>query len=489
MGSIYDKLIFNLSIDGTEGISLPDSDVPEVSPEVALPAETLRRKPAGFPSVSEPEVIRHFVALSNKNHHLDKGFYPLGSCTMKYNPKINEYLARSHRFAANHPHYPVELVQGTLKLLYDLSSMLCEIAGMDAVTLQPAAGAHGEFTALLMIRAYHNSNNRNPRRVVIPDSAHGTNPASVAMAGYEVVQIPSNSKGRVDLEKLAEYCDNNLAAFMLTNPNTLGLFESEIQKIAHMVHEAGGLLYMDGANLNALLGISRPGDMGFDVVHFNMHKTFSTPHGGGGPGAGALGVKSILEPFLPSPIVDKKSGRSSGDQYLLDYKRPKSVGRVHGFFGNIGNLIRAYCYIRQLGAPGLAEASETAITNAVYLREKLRARYDLPFGEGTMHEFVLSGSRQKAQGVKTLDIGKRILDYGVHAPTVYFPLIVPEALMIEPTETESKASLDNFVEIMLAIADEVEQNPDQVRNAPHTTPVYRLDEAQAARDPDISYQD
>jgi len=488
MSGIYEKLIFNLSTEGTRGMSLPGFDTPAIEPSTVIPEDQLRRKPADLPSVSEPEVIRHFVALSNKNHHLDKGFYPLGSCTMKYNPKINEYLARSHRFTGIHPHSPDDMAQGTLELLYELSSMLREIAGMDAITLQPAAGAHGEFTALLMIKAYHRANKREPRKVVLPDSAHGTNPASVTMAGYEVVQIASKSDGRVDLEKLADHCDDNLAAFMLTNPNTLGLFESDIQKIAHLVHEAGGMLYMDGANLNALLGIARPGDMGFDVVHFNMHKTFSTPHGGGGPGAGALGVKSSLEPCLPAPIVEKKSDRKGDDFYFLDYKRPKSIGRVHGFYGNMGNLIRAYCYIRQLGAEGLTEVSKTAITNAAYLREKLRERYDLPFDDGTMHEFVLSGSRQKALGVKTLDIGKRILDFGVHAPTVYFPLIVPEAIMIEPTETESKASLDEFVRIMLAIADEVENDPEKVKSAPHTTPVSRLDEARAAREPDICYQ-
>jgi len=487
MSSLYDKLIFDLSTGGTEGISLPDFDVPEAEIKDLVPGDCLRKKPADLPSVSEPEVMRHFISLSTKNHHLEKGFYPLGSCTMKYNPKINEYLARSHRFTLIHPHSPDEIVQGTLSLLYELSSMLREIAGMDAITLQPAAGAHGEFTALLMIRAYHRANKRDPRKVMLPDSAHGTNPASVAMSGYEVVQIQSNSEGRVDLDRLAEHCNENLAAFMLTNPNTLGLFESEIQKIAHLVHEAGGILYMDGANLNALLGITRPGDMGFDVVHFNMHKTFSTPHGGGGPGAGALGVKSNLEPFLPAPVVEKKSDRKGADFFYLDYKRPKSIGRVHGFYGNVGNLIRAFCYIRQLGAAGLAEVSETSIINAAYLREKLRDRYELPFDSGTLHEFVLSGSRQKALGVRTADIGKRILDFGIHSPTVYFPLIVPEALMIEPTETESKASLDDFVEIMRGIADEAEQNPDMVRQAPHTTPVNRLDEAQAAREPDVSY--
>jgi glycine dehydrogenase subunit 2 len=489
MSGFYEKLIFNLSSEETSGISLPECDVPELDVAEEIPADCLRRNPPVFPSVSEPEVIRHFISLSVKNHHVDRGIYPLGSCTMKYNPRINEYLARSHRFTMGHPHSPDDLVQGILFLLYDLSSLLCEIAGMDAVTLQPAAGAHGEFAALLMIRAYHRSRKRMPRKVIIPDSAHGTNPASVSMAGYEVIQIASNSEGRVDIDKLASHCNDDLAAFMLTNPNTLGLFESDIRKIAHLVHESGGMLYMDGANLNALLGITRPGDMGFDVVHFNMHKTFSTPHGGGGPGAGALGVKSELEPFLPVPVVEKKLDRRGDDLFYLDYKRPGSIGRVHGFYGNIGNLIRAYCYIRQLGAPGLAEVSEAAIINAAYLREKLKARYELPFDGGTMHEFVLSGVRQKSLGVKTGDIGKRILDFGIHAPTVYFPLIVQEALMIEPTETESRASLDNFIEVMNTIADEVEHDPVMVRSAPHTTPVLRLDEAQAARDPDVSYQE
>lgn len=487
MSGFYDDSIFDLSSEGTEGMSLPGFDVEEKTVSDLVPSDCLRRQPADLPSVAEPEVVRHYIALSSKNHHVDKAIYPLGSCTMKYNPKINEHLVRSHKFTLAHPHSPDDLVQGTLAILYELSSMLCEIAGMDAVTLQPAAGAHGEFTALLMTRAYHKSRGRNPRKVVIPDSAHGTNPASVAMAGYEVLQIKSNLEGRVDLQALAAHCDDDLAAFMLTNPNTLGLFESEIQKIAHLVHESGGLLYMDGANLNALLGIARPGDMDFDIVHFNMHKTFSTPHGGGGPGAGALGVKSFLEPFLPVPVVEKKSDRKGKDLFFLNNKRPKSIGKVHGFYGNIGNLIRAYCYIRQLGAPGLSEVSETAIINAAYLREKLRHRYNLPFDSGTMHEFVLSAMQQKSQGVRTADIAKRMLDLGVHAPTVYFPLIVPEALMIEPTESESKASLDSFVRIMEQIADEVESEPDLVREAPHNTPVRRLDEASAARDPDVSY--
>ncbi len=486
---MYDKLIFNLSTEGSEGISLPENDVPDFDFRHGLAEELLRKTDPGLPSVAEPEVVRHFISLSLKNHHIDRGFYPLGSCTMKYNPKINEDLARLDGFVAAHPHFPDSLVQGTLSLLFELQDMLREIAGMDAVTLQPAAGAHGEFTALLMIRAYHNHQKRSPMKIILPDSAHGTNPASVAMAGYEVVQIKSNPEGRVDIDQLARHCNDNLAAFMLTNPNTLGLFESEIQKIAHLVHGAGGLLYMDGANLNALLGITRPGDMGFDVVHFNMHKTFSTPHGGGGPGAGALGVKSNLEPFLPIPIVARKQDRKGTDYFFQDYKRPLSIGKVHSFFGNIGNLVRAYCYIRNLGAAGLSEVSETAIINATYLREKLKSRFELFFKGETMHEFVLSGNKQKARGIKTLDIAKRILDFGIHAPTVYFPLIVPEALMIEPTETESKASLDNFIKIMFQIDDEIDTDPENILSAPHDTPVSRLNEALAAREPDISYQE
>ena len=488
MTAFYDKLIFDFSTEDTTGASLPNCDVPELEVKDILAPDYLRKDKPNLPSVSEPEVMRHFISLSLKNHHIDKGLYPLGSCTMKYNPRINEKIARLSGFLSAHPNAPDEAVQGTLELLYKLQEMLAEIAGMDSVTLQPAAGAHGEFTALLMIRAYHKYNKRNPRKVILPDSAHGTNPASVVMAGYEVVQLPSNSNGYVDLDKLAAACNDDVAAFMLTNPNTLGLFETDIQKIAHLIHECGGLLYMDGANLNALLGITRPGDMGFDVVHFNMHKTFSTPHGGGGPGAGALGIKSNLEPFAPIPLVSRKINRKGDEIFYLDFKRPHSIGKVHSFYGNIGNLVRAYSYIRQHGAAGLAEISETAITNATYLREKLRGRFDLPYNGHTMHEFVLSGNRQKELGVRTADIAKRILDFGIHAPTVYFPLIVSEALMIEPTESESKASLDNFVEIMLQIADEVENNPEIVRSAPHDTPVLRLDEALAAREPDINYQ-
>jgi len=484
MSELYDKLIFNLSKDHTRGVQLPDFDVPEKQVDNIIPADQIRKLSPKLPSVSEPDVMRHFISLSTKNHHIDSGFYPLGSCTMKYNPKINENLARIPRFLSAHPHYPDELNQGILRLMFELEEMLCEIAGMDSITSQPVAGAQGEFTALLMIREFHKKNGRNPNIIVIPDSAHGTNPASVIMAGYEVVQIKSNSEGKVDPKQLAEYCNDDLAAFMLTNPNTLGLFETEILKISEMVHNAGGLLYMDGANLNALLGISRPGDMGFDIVHFNLHKTFSTPHGGGGPGAGALGIKSILEPFLPSPVI-----RKSNDKYFLDHNRPESIGRVHSFYGNIGNLIRAFCYIKTMGANGLSEVSETAITNATYLREKLKDRFDLPFNSQTMHEFVLSGNRQKAKGVRTLDIAKRILDFGLHAPTVYFPLIVSEALMIEPTETESKASLDNFIQVMNLIADEVERNPEIVKTAPHNTPVSRLNEALAARELDISYEE
>jgi len=484
----YDKLIFELSTPGAEGMSLPILDVPEVSAAEVIGQDFLRKNAVDLPEVAEPEVIRHFVALSSKNHHIDKNMYPLGSCTMKYNPKINENLARLSGFTEAHPHFSDNMTQGTLALLYELQEMLKEISGMEAITLQPVAGAHGEFTALLIIRAYHQHNKRNPTKVVLPDSAHGTNPASVVMAGYDVIQIPSNSNGRVDLQKLAEVCNDDMAAFMITNPNTLGLYELEIKDIAQLVHNCGAMLYMDGANLNALLGLTRPGDSGFDIMHFNMHKTFSTPHGGGGPGAGALGMKANLEPFMPSPVIAKKVDTKGNTVYYLDNKRPLSIGAVHSFYGNIAVLIRAYCYIRQNGGPGLREVSEAAIINAMYLREKLRQRFDLPYAGRTLHEFVLSGNKQKALGVRTADIAKRILDFGVHSPTVYFPLIVPEAIMIEPTESESKASLDNFIEIMFRIADEVENNPDYVKSAPHDTPVSRLDEASAAREPDICFK-
>lgn len=483
-----EKLLFELSSPGRKGYSLPQLDVPKKKTEELIPKEWLREKLPSLPELSEVDVARHFVRLSIMNHHVDKGFYPLGSCTMKYNPKINETLARLNGLAHLHPFQTEDTYPGALKLMFELGEYIEEISGMDEISLQPAAGAHGELTSLLIIHAFHKKNKSNRTKVIIPDSAHGTNPASVITAGFSTVQIKSNSKGLIDLEELKKALSQDVAALMITNPNTLGLFETDILEIARVVHDAGALLYMDGANLNALMGIVRPGDMGFDVVHFNLHKTFSTPHGGGGPGSGPVGVKETLAPFLPVPVVVKKAGKKEEKEYHLDYKRPQSIGRMHSFYGNFGVMVRAYVYIRQNGAKGLREVSENAIINANYLREILKQYYHLPYDDFCQHEFVLSGDRQKEKGVKTLDIAKRLLDFGLHAPTVYFPLIVHEALMIEPTETESKESLDEFAEAMIQIAKEVDENLEVVTSAPHVTPVGRLDEVKAARDLNLRWK-
>lgn len=484
-----EKLIFELSSKGRRGYTLPKCDVPEEKITELIPQEMLREKPAELPEVSEAGVVRHFVNLSVLNHHVDKGFYPLGSCTMKYNPKINEDMARLPGFAHIHPLQPEETVQGALQLMYELGQYLCEIAGMDEITLQPAAGAQGELTGLLMMRAYHQTQGNPRSKVILPDSAHGTNPASIVTAGYKTVQIRSNERGLVELNELRKAVDEEVAALMLTNPNTLGLFESDICEISKIVHDAGALLYMDGANLNALMGIAMPGDMGFDAVHFNLHKTFSTPHGGGGPGSGPLGVKKDLAKFLPVPVVRRgKKQEARSKRYYLDYDLPQSIGKIQTFYGNFGVMVKAYTYIRILGPEGLREVSESAIVNANYLLRRLEPYFDLPYKGPCMHEFVLSGNRQKAKGIRTNDMAKRLLDFGVHAPTVYFPLIVPEALMIEPTETESRESLDHFIEAMMAIAEEVDSNPQIVRTAPHTTPVSRLDEAAAVKNLDVRWR-
>ena len=476
-----EKLIFELSRSGRKGYSLSGSDFPEVPMESILPERFLRETPAELPEVSESEVVRHFVRLSNLNYHVDKNMYPLGSCTMKYNPKINDYTCDLPGFSALHPLQPEATTQGALQLMYELAEMLREIAGMAAVTLQPAAGAHGELTGILLIKKYHESRGSKRHKLLVVDSAHGTNPASAALAGYEIISVKGNLDGRTDLDDLRLKLDGDVAALMLTNPNTIGLFEKEIRQIASMVHENGSLLYMDGANMNALLGITRPGDMGFDVVHYNLHKTFAAPHGGGGPGSGPVGVSDELVPFLPLPVVEKNE-TAGGMTYSLSYDRPESIGRMMNFYGNFSVLVRAYTYIRMLGAEGLRRVSENAIINANYLLSRLLEEYDLPYPKPVMHEFCLSGDRQKkAHGVKTLDIAKRLLDYGFHAPTIYFPLIVSEALMIEPTETESRETLDVFAEALLAIAREAEQDPALVLSAPVTTPVKRLDEAMASR--------
>lgn len=477
-----EPLIFELSGNGKTAVQLPEVDVPTKPVDEFIPASFLREKAPSLPEVSEPEVLRHFVRLSILNHHVDKGFYPLGSCTMKYNPKVNEAMARLEGFARLHPMQPEQTIQGALQLMEELGVYLCEIGGMAGVSLQPAAGAQGELTGLMMIRAYHEKKGHPRKYVLIPDSAHGTNPASVTISGYQAVQVKSNRNGRVDLDDLRAKASEETAALMLTNPNTLGIFEVDADEIRSILDSVGALFYMDGANLNALLGIVRPGDLGVDVVHFNLHKTFSTPHGGGGPGSGPVGVSERLLPFLPKPLV-----RRNGDSYEFDWKRPDSIGRVHAFWGNFLVMVRAYTYIRMLGPEGLRRVAETAIVNANYLLARLRDTYEVPYPERPMHEFVLSGDRQKQHGVKTLDIAKRLLDFGLHAPTVYFPLIVHEALMIEPTETESKRSLDEFADAMLQIAREAEENPEILKSAPHNTPVGRLDEARAARDLNVRY--
>ena len=479
----YNKLIFEIGRPGRVAYSLPESDVDSVDLEEKLPKHLIRDEEVNLPEVSELELMRHYVALSKQNFGVEDGFYPLGSCTMKYNPKINEDVASLPGFTRIHPYQPEETVQGALELIYNLQEELAVIGGMDAVTLQPAAGAQGEWTGLMIVKQYFEERGEDKRtKVLVPDSAHGTNPASAAVAGFDVVTVPSNDQGLVDLEELKKAVGDDTAAFMLTNPNTLGLFEKEIKEIAEVVHEAGGLLYYDGANANAILGKTTPGLMGFDIVHFNLHKTFSTPHGGGGPGAGPVGVKEFLIPYLPVPRVEK-----DGDKFVLNSDHPSSIGRVKGFYGNFLILVRAYTYIRTMGTEGLNEVSDAAVLHANYLRKKLEPYFESPY-DNCMHEFVLSGSRQKKLGVRTVDMAKRLLDHGFHPPTVYFPLIVDECMMIEPTDTESKETLDAFAEAMIQIAKEVEENPEVVLEAPHNTIVGRLDEVQAARKPIVRYQ-
>jgi glycine dehydrogenase subunit 2 len=486
-GSSDEKNIFEKSRPGRRGYTLPAVDVPRQPLDKLIDRRYLRTSAPDLPEVSENEVVRHYVGLSVKNHHIDKGFYPLGSCTMKYNPKINERTARLAGFASVHPFQLDHTVQGALEVLYNTAAYLAEIAGMHAVSLQPVAGAQGEFCGLLIARKYFEKKGLPRKYVIIPDSAHGTNPASVVFAGFEVKQVKSSSDGTLSAETLKAVVDAQTAALMLTNPNTLGLFEKEIEQISKVIHDAGALLYMDGANLNAQLGIVRPGDLGFDIVHFNLHKTFSTPHGGGGPGAGAVGVTKELEPFLPYPVIVKKN-EDGADKYHLSYDRPDSIGKLHAFYGNFGNVVRACTYILMLGGQGLREVSESAIVNANYLKEKLKGKFLLPYQQHCMHEFVLSGNNQKARGVKTADMAKRMLDFGMHAPTCYFPLIVPEAMMIEPTDTETKERLDEFVEVMMQIDREASENPDVVLSAPRNTPVRRLDERRAATELDIVWK-
>ena len=478
------KLIFERSTEGRTGFSLPTLDVESVELSDLYEEKHIRQTDARLPEVSELDIMRHYTELSNKNHGVDTGFYPLGSCTMKYNPKINEKVARMGGFSHAHPLQDTKTVQGSLEVIYEMQESLKEITGMDEITLQPAAGAQGEWTALMMIRAYHEANGEGHRnKVIVPDSAHGTNPASATVAGFETVTVMSKEEGLVDIDDLKRVVGDDTAAIMLTNPNTLGLFERDIMEIRDIVHQAGGKLYYDGANLNAIMSKVRPGDMGFDAVHLNLHKTFTGPHGGGGPGSGPIGVKKDLVPFLPKPMVVKKDG-----SFELDHNIPQSIGRVKPYYGNFGIYLRAYTYIRTMGPDGLKEVSENAVINANYMMRRLQNSFVLPYDTHCKHEFVISGSKQKKQGVRTLDMAKRLLDFNYHPPTIYFPLNVEECMMIEPTETESKETLDGFCDTLIQIAKEAEETPEVVLEAPHTTVIGRLDETQAARKPVLKYK-
>jgi glycine dehydrogenase subunit 2 len=479
---LYEPLVFEQGSPGRIGYSLPDWNLPDKNPEDLLPNEYVRPEIKGFPEVSEVDVVRHYTRLSQWNYAVNRGFYPRGSCTRKYNPKINEDLAALPGFSQAHPYQEEAISQGILRLMYELQEMLAEIVGLDAVSLQPSAGAHGELTGMLIIRAYHADRGTPRKKVIIPDSAHGTNPASSTLCNYQAVSLKSDARGLISPDRLAEAMDEDVAALMLTNPNTLGLFEEDILKITEIVHSKGGLLYCDGANLNALVGVSRFGDMGIDVVHLNLHKTFSTPHGGGGPGAGPVAVKKSLAQYLPSPLVDKEGAR-----YILSNDRSKSIGKVRAFYGSFSILARAYAYILSMGSEGLTQAAQVAVVNANYLRIKLKGTYHLPYDRICKHECVFSDRLQNAHGVQTIHIAKRLMDYGFHPPTIYFPLIVHGALMIEPTETESKETLDQFADAMEAIAKESQENPDLVINAPQKTKTKRLDETQAARFPCLTY--
>jgi glycine dehydrogenase subunit 2 len=476
------KLIFEKSCPGRSASSFPTCDVPEIKVEDVI-AQSLLREDVDLPEVAEVDLIRHYTQLSRRNFGVDLGFYPLGSCTMKYSPKVNEEVANLPGFTALHPYAPAEFSQGALKLMYELRQYLSEICGMADFTLQPAAGAHGELTGIMIFKKYFEKKGERRTKILIPDTAHGTNPASGALCGFQTVEVHSNGEGGIDISQLKELMNEEAAGLMLTNPNTLGLFERCIEEVAAIVHGKGGLLYCDGANMNALMGVARPGDLGFDVIQLNLHKTFSTPHGCGGPGSGPLGIKAHLVDFLPIPRVIKKE-----DRYECSSDYPNTIGQVRSFYGNFNVMVKAYTYIRSLGPEGLKRAAEMAVMNANYLKKRLKPYFNLPYDRTCMHECVFSGERQvKESGVHTSDIAKRLIDYGYHPPTIYFPLIVPEAMMIEPTETESKDSLDAFCDTMIAIAREAKENPERVKSAPSATPVKRLDEVLAARKPDVCW--
>jgi len=482
-GLIQDEpLIFEQGGDGRKGYSLPRWDVEEMKPEKFVPPSLLRKELDDFPQLCEVDVVRHFTRLSQWNYGVDSGVYPLGSCTMKYNPKVNEEVAKMSGFATIHPYQPEDLSQGILRLMYELEGFLAEITGMDCVSLQPAAGAQGELAGMMMVRACLQSRGEKRKKVLVPDTAHGTNCSTLSVASYQMVEVKSNEKGIVPLEKVAEQMDEEVAAIMVTNPNTLGLFEEHLSKIAEIVHRKGGFVYCDGANLNALMGIVKLGDLGVDLVHINLHKTFSTPHGGGGPGAGPVAIKKELAPFLPIPAIEKH-----GEIYRLNYDRPHSIGKMKAFYGNFGVLIKAYAYILSMGSEGLRRVSEMAVLNANYLMKRLKDHYYLPYDRPCMHECVFTDRFQERFRVSTLDIAKRLIDYGFHPPTIYFPLVVKGALMTEPTETESKENIDRFIETMIEIAKEAEENPDLLREAPQKVKMRRLDEVLAARRPRLRW--
>lgn len=479
-----DKLIFEKSSIGRTGVEPTSFDIPEVNPTDVLESKYIRGDIEGFPEVSELDTVRHFTNLSKKNFSIDSGFYPLGSCTMKYNPKINEDIARLAGFTRLHPYQPVELTQGALKVMYDLQDYLAEVSGMEAITLQPAAGAQGELCGMLMIGSYFKNKGEHRHKVIVPDTSHGTNPASSALAGFSIITVKSDENGVMKAEDIKAVMDEDVAALMITNPNTLGLFEGNIKEIAEIVHAKGGFVYCDGANMNALMGVMKVGDMGVDLIQFNLHKTFSTPHGGGGPGSGPVGVKEKLIPYLPIPRIEKSiDPNSKKDSYTLTTDRPLSIGRLKAFYGNFLVLVRAYAYIRRLGREGLQAVSEMAILNANYIKEKLKTTYDLPFDTTCMHECVFTDKNLADTGTTTMDVAKRLIDYGYHPPTIYFPLIVQGALMVEPTESESIETLDGFIEAMKSIAKEAKENPELLKNAPSSTAISRVDETQAARKP------
>lgn len=472
-------LIFEKGSDGRMGTTLPQLDVDEK--ENLLPKEYLRSELC-LPEVSEVEVVRHYTKLSTRNYGVDSGFYPLGSCTMKYNPKINEEASKAPGFAFSHPLQPEHLSQGSLELMYELEKMLCEITGFAKLTLQPAAGAHGELAGVMIIQAYFKKKNEKRTKILVADSSHGTNPASVVLCGFESVTVKSDSDGNLSLEDLKEKMADDVAGLMLTNPNTLGLFDKNIKQICEIVHSKGGLVYCDGANMNAMIGLSKPAEQGYDIMHLNLHKTFATPHGSGGPGAGPVGVTKELVPFLPVPTIEK-----NGEIYYLNYDSNDSIGKMRSFYGNFGILVRAYTYIKSIGAKGIRDVAENAVLNANYMRARLKEVYDLPYDRICMHEFVIS-DKNLQNGVTTIDVAKRLLDFGVHAPTIYFPLIVHGAIMIEPTETETKETLDEFIRLMKEIAKEAKEIPDVVKNAPQQTPIRRLDATKAAREPNLRWR-